>query len=323
VSNRNKKKKRPAASSYRAPASSAAPPQRKGLLDTLLAPRTPGASPMPKLRSTLARGATTTATMRWVVGSVPILVMAVWLLLLLAGFEGPFKLMAFVYSIPPVSALADASVLPLAFRPAMDATGPAAALPSILGIFGGIVFHGVLTALVATTAVEQLRTGAVSTWSLRRTPRVARVTSVVGVIALGMFMVGQIVAQVLGQIGLFVFVGAIVAGLYFLGFAPAIAADEDRGLISTLTRSARAARMPGSANLWVAIGYFVVCAVCLFAPLPGSTIGVTPSIAAWVVALVVNVIHILVQVTLAYRYLVVAPEVPEQPAPRTAPAGRR
>ena len=33
--------------------------------------------------------------------------------------------------------------------------------------------------------------------------------------------------------------------------------------------------------------------------------------------------HAFVQATLAYRYLVVAPEVPEQPVPRQVPARRR
>jgi hypothetical protein len=49
---------------------------------------------------------------------------------------------------------------------------------------------------------------------------------------------------------------------------------------------------------------------------------VTPSITAWAVILVVNVGHVIMQSTLAYRYLVVAPEVPEQPAPRPPRAPR-
>jgi hypothetical protein len=59
------------------------------------------------------------------------------------------------------------------------------------------------------------------------------------------------------------------------------------------------------------------------APLPGSTIGVTPSVTAWAVAIAINVVHVIVQATLAYRYLVVAPEVLDQPVPREAPARRR
>jgi hypothetical protein len=49
---------------------------------------------------------------------------------------------------------------------------------------------------------------------------------------------------------------------------------------------------------------------------------VTPSVTAWAVILVVNVGHVIMQSTLAYRYLVVAPEVPEQPAPRPPRAPR-
>ena len=45
----------------------------------------------------------------------------------------------------------------------------------------------------------------------------------------------------------------------------------------------------------------------------------TPTVTAWAVAIAINVVHVIVQATLAYRYLVVAPEVPEQPVPRQAP----
>ena len=94
-------------------------------------------------------------------------------------------------------------------------------------------------------------------------------------------------------------------------------------MTDNLLRSVRAARMPGSANLWLAVGYVLISLVVLIVPLPGSTIGVTPSISAWVAAVVINVMHVIVQSTLAYRYLAVAPEVPEEPIARQAPARRR
>jgi hypothetical protein len=318
----SKKKKRPAGSSYRAPTTSAAP-ARRGLLDSVFAPRTPGSSAMPKLRSTIARGAIATVSIAPVVLTIPVVVLGVWLVLLAGDFEGPFKSVAFVYAIPPVSSLVDASILPFAFRPPVDATGTAAAVPTLLGFFGGIAVHSLLSALVATTVVERLRTGSVTMWSVRRAARVFRVTGVVAVIALGMFMVGQIALAILGQIGVLVFIGVLVMGVYVLGFAPAIAADEDRSLAGTLTRSVRAARVPGSANLWVAILYVFICAAAVVLPLPGSTIGVTPSIGGWVFVIVAGLFHVLVQTTLAYRYLVVAPDVPEQPTPRVSSAGRR
>jgi hypothetical protein len=74
--------------------------------------------------------------------------------------------------------------------------------------------------------------------------------------------------------------------------------------------------MPGSANLWFAIGYVLLALISVVAPLPGSEIGVTPSISAWAACILVNLFGVLVQATLVYRYLVVAPEVPEQPPQR-------
>ena len=47
----------------------------------------------------------------------------------------------------------------------------------------------------------------------------------------------------------------------------------------------------------------------------------TPSITAWAACILVNLFGVLVQATLVYRYLVVAPEVPEQP-PQRARAAR-
>ena len=54
----NKNKKRP--TGYRAPPSSKdAPPARKGILDSLFAPRVPGSSSMPRIPSSLYRGLVT------------------------------------------------------------------------------------------------------------------------------------------------------------------------------------------------------------------------------------------------------------------------
>jgi hypothetical protein len=56
--------------------------------------------------------------------------------------------------------------------------------------------------------------------------------------------------------------------------------------------------------------------------LPGSEIGITPTATAWVACILVNVFGVLVQAILVYRYLVVAPEVPEPPPPRERTAAR-
>ena len=82
MSNNNKKKrKKPSgtASTYRAPANDAGP-QRRGLLDGIFASRTPGGSPMPKLRSTLARGIETASSQPWLMAGIRIFLCGQWFL---------------------------------------------------------------------------------------------------------------------------------------------------------------------------------------------------------------------------------------------------
>jgi hypothetical protein len=317
------KKKRPSGSTsrYREPTKTSQPP-RRGLLDGLFAPRPPGGSPMPKLRRTLARGAVTTLSIPWLVAAVPVVLVAVWGLVTLGGYQGPFKLMAFTFAIPPVTSAVDPQIYQLALRPSLDASGIGLAAPTLIGVVVSIAFHAALQAIIATASVEKLRTGTVSTWAMRRTPRVWLVASMVGMVCLGMYIAGRILLLLFGQIGVFLFLAVLVVGVYVLGFAPAIAADEDRGPVETLVRSVRAARMPGSANLWLAVGYLFVSATLLAAPVDGSGIGVTPTVSAWAIVIVWNLVSVIMQSTLAYRYLAVAPEVPEGPPVRGSAARR-
>ena len=90
----------------------------------------------------------------------------------------------------------------------------------------------------------------------------------------------------------------------------------------SLTRSMRAARMPGVGNLGMAALYVVPAIAVIVAPgKPGNTMGVNPSVGAWVLVLIVNLLHAAMLAAFAFRYLAVADEVPE-PAPRER-AGRR
>jgi hypothetical protein len=324
VSNAKKKRKRPSGSTstYRAPAP--AEPARKGLLDGLLAPRTPGASPMPKLRTTIAKGAMTALGIPGLLIAVPVVLLVAWLILTVFGFQGPFTALNVTFAIPPITTFADAQIAGRTFRAAVDASGLSATLPGFAGLAGLLLVHAALAAVIATLCVEQLRTGGTSTWALRRALRVLRTTAAVGLLGLGLLVAGNLVAAVFGSIGVILgLVGSMVVGVYLFGFAPAIAADEDRRVADVLIRSVRAARMPGSANLWFAIGYVLIGLVTVVAPLPGSEIGVTPTAMAWASSLLVNLFGVIVQAILVYRYLVIADEVPEQPPPRERAASRR
>jgi hypothetical protein len=125
-------------------------------------------------------------------------------------------------------------------------------------------------------------------------------------------------------IGLLIAVGILMAGVYLLAFAPAIAADEDHPFSVTMSKAVRAARMPGSNNLLLAAIY-VVPSIAFFSAtglgaLPGSTIDVNPSVGAWVTAILINLLQMAVVATFAFRYLAVADVVPDAPP---APARSR
>jgi hypothetical protein len=324
VSNNKKKRKKPAGGSspYRAPAQ-AAKPARRGLFDGLLAPRTPGGSPMPKLRRTIARGFVTATSIPWLIVAIPVTVFVVWELLVLAGFRGPFTGLNVTFAIPPVTTFADTQIAGKAFRAGVDASGAGATAIGIGGFAIILLFHAAIDAVVASVSVEKLRTGTVSMWAVRRAAHVLPITASIGFISLGLLIAGNVLAAFLGAIGvIFGLLGSMALGVYLFGFAPAVAADEDRRFADTLVRSIRVARMPGSANLWLALGYVLVSLLTLLLPLPGASIGVTPSPAAWATTIVVNLMHVVMQSTLAYRYLVVAPEVPEGAPERRSAAAR-
>ena len=80
--------------------------------------------------------------------------------------------------------------------------------------------------------------------------------------------------------------------------------------------------MPGAGNLTLAAIY-VGLDRAPGRPEPGSDLGVNPTVAAWAMVLVANLLHVVMQATVAFRYLSVADEVP-QAAPRrqVAPRGR-
>ena len=288
---------------------------------------------MPKLRRTLARGATTAFGIPRLIVAIPLTLLVLWEGLVARGFQGPFTALGATFALPPITTFVDFQILGAAVRAPIDATGLRAAAPGFGGFAAVLLFHAFVNAIVATTSVERLRTGSVSDWAIKRTAHVMLTTLSVGFMSLGLLLFGAILGTLLSALfGLFAqFLGLVspmVIGIYLFGFAPAIATDEDRRLTDTLLRSVRTGRMPGSSNLWIAVLYVAISLVLVppiagYMGLAGSTIGVTPTAAAWAISILANVMHVIVQTTLAYRYLVVAPEVSDQPTPRRARSARR
>jgi hypothetical protein len=304
--NRNRRKR--AASGYRAPAKQpvSQPQQRRGLLDSLFAPRTRGATPMPNIRTSFARGLAVAISTPALVVLVPVVLVALWSLAVTFGFQGPFTEFGATFTIPPVGSVEWVSIGSVVFS-----TTGFAALGAIVIL---LLLRGVVLGAVATIAVERLRTGAVSRWAVLRLVRVVPIAFLVNALNLALLILGNQVAALLGPgIGLLVYFGVLVGGLYFTAFATTIAADEDRTIVDTLRRSFRAARMPGSQNLMLAVLYTIPAYAVLVAPLPGSKIGVNPAVAAWVASIIIGLLNVAVAATFSFRYLSVAAEVPELP----------
>jgi len=315
MTNRDRKPTQRRQASYRAP-SRQEPQPRRSFLDRF-APRPPGSTPMPKLRTSIARGLTVVLATPALVVAIPVVLLVEWIVLVALGFQGPFALLMSTFAVPPVSTSMDITLASSVFSQA-GRTGVGVALAPFAAIAGFLMISAAFQALVTTAAVERLRTGSVTSWAARRAIHVWPVTIGVGVVNLGVLIAAQF-GQLLGAgLGLLLAVGILMTGVYLLAFAPAISADEDHTLPFTMAKSVRAARMPGSNNLLLAAIY-VVPSLALFSAtslgsLPGSTIDVNPSVGAWVSVILINLLQMAVVAMFAFRYLSVADEVPE-PAP--------
>jgi hypothetical protein len=294
-------------SGYRAPAPAADQP-RKGIFDSILAPRTSGASPMPTLRRSIARGFVTVISTPAIVGYVAVVTFAQWVVLVAFGFQGPFSDLSGVFAWPGPGTLQDGQLAALVFG---NSRG------TLFTVFGFIAVRGLVLAVLTTMAVERLRTGAVSAWSLRRCLHVLPAAITANMVGLGILLVANIAGGFLGQLGLgfFVFVAGLVATVWLTASSMAVAADEDRSLGGAMQRSLRVARAPGSGSLTLAALYAIPAfAVASTIGLGGQT-GVNPSIGRWAVILGVNLLHASVAAMFAFRYLAGGPFVPEAPAP--------
>jgi hypothetical protein len=239
-----------------------------------------------------------------------------WLGALALGYEGPFALFVSALAIPPVGTSFDATLSTALFG----------LQGGFFAILGFVALRAVVQAAVVAICVEVLRSSPLGRWTPIRALRALPATLAVGLAGVGLLTLASILGPMLGPaFGLLIQMAALVGGIYLLGFAPVIAADEGRRLADTMGRSIRAARMPGSGNLTLAAIYVVGSIALLVAPgKPGSDLGVNPTVSAWVLVLVANLLHAMMQATLTFRYLSIADEVPEAaPRTRATPPGRR
>jgi hypothetical protein len=307
----NKNKKRP--SGYRTPPQSE-PQQapRKGLLDGLFAPRVSGSTSMPKITASLRRGAVTVTSSPLLVVSVVSVVALEWIALVAFGAQGPFALTVNELGVPPVGTYTDLTL----------SIGVFGVKAGFLALLGFVAVRAVILAAVTSMAVDVIRTGSADRWSFVRAVRLLPVTAAVNIACLGILIAANFIGPLLGAgFGLLILMASLVLGVYLLGFAPAIAATEPRGMADTLGRAVRAGRLPGAGNLTFAAVYVLTSIAVLAVPKPGSLIGVNPAIGAWAIAMFAGLAHAVVVATLVFRYLSIADEVAE-PAAKGARRGR-
>jgi hypothetical protein len=307
----NKNKKRPTGYRAPAPATTKGAKPRKGIMDSLFAPRVPGSSSMPKIPGSLARGVVTVASSPMLVVTAVLVVAVEWLGLVAFGSQGPFAIMVNQLGVPPVGSYTDLTL----------SIGVFGVQTGFIALLGFIAVRSIVIAVLTSMAVDVLQTGKASRWSLVRAIRILPISLSVNIGCLGLLVMANFLGPLLGSgFGLLILMAALVGGIYLLGFATAIAATERRGLAETMGRSARAGRTPGAGNLTFAALYVLTSVAVIAIPKPGSLLGVNPSIVAWAIVLVAGLAHAVVIAALAFRYLSIADEVPD--APTRAPKAR-
>jgi hypothetical protein len=316
VTNRRKRKGRGTGSGYRdaRPAPAPEPARRRGFLDQILSPRAATDSQMPKIRTSVARGFVTIVGLAAFVVGIEALLFVVWIVLVALGFQGPFASMVSALALPPLGTSFDATL----------ATSIFGLQGGIFGITAFVLFRGIWVAWLTAAVVEALDTGRLTPATLASGLRALPVSLATSVLGVAFLTLSSFFAPLLGPgIGILIQVGGLILGVYLFVFAPVIAVAERRALPDCLTRSIRAARMPGVGNLGMAALYVIPAIAIIVAPgKPGNVIGVNPSAGAWVLVLVVNVLHAAMLAAFAFRYLAIADEVPA-PAPRARAGDRR
>jgi hypothetical protein len=285
------------------------------VLDSIFAPRAAASTSMPRIRSSLARGVTVVAGTPALAAGAIVFPVLEWLAALALGYQGPFALFVSAMALAPVGTSFDATLSTALFG----------LQGGFIAILGFVVLRAIVQALMIGAIVDVLHGSSLGRWTLARALRTFPVALAVGLAGVGLLTLASILGPLLGPaFGLLIQMAALVGGVYLLGFAPVIAAEEGRRLPDTMGRSIRAARIPGAGNLTLAAIYVVASVALLVAPgKPGSDLGVNPSVGAWVLVLVANLLHVAMQATLAFRYLSIADEVPEPAAKRRPePRGR-
>jgi hypothetical protein len=287
-------------------------PERAGrrgpLLGSLLG-RARGESPFPGTLASLGRGLMVVGSSPVLVVTTFLLVLFTWLGLVTLGLEGSLGRLVDLLAIPPISTQYDLGT-------AQSLFGLGSGFP--LFLLASLAVRAVVTAILTGLVVEAVETGRTSMDGARRGLRVSPIVLAVNLLAVGIIITGNLILPVLGPgIGFLGFVAMLVGGLFFLVFVPIGAIREGRGLQESLRRSGRAAMMPGGRHLLLVTLYFLIALPLMVGLAPGGNFTTAnPGLATWVFVLASNLVHLVFVAAFAYRWIVVEPDIPEQPVRR-------
>jgi hypothetical protein len=268
----------------------------------------PSQSPYPTLRSSFGGALLAIGGSPLVMVAIAVLVFAIRFVLVALQVPARGSLFAAALALPPVGTVLDLQAAATAFG---DPTGLLVA-PAFL------IARSLIVAVLAGLAVESLRTGRATRAGALAGARGAPALFGVGVIELAAVFIGSLVIGFAG-LGLLGIMLVLVGTLFAFGYAPVIAVEEQRGLQWTVRRSIRAARIPGSQNIFLALIYTVPSLLMLPVLVPqGQLIAATPSIATWIGILLANVFHVVFLAVYCHRYLAAAEDIPDPAEPARA-----
>jgi hypothetical protein len=293
-------------------------PQRRPFGSGLLSG---GPSAMPPVGRARGHGLLAVASSPVLLAIAVVVPLLAWLGLLALGFEGRPSLLVDVLALPPISTYFD-----LGTGESLLSLGP-----SFLVFIGvAVLVRSLLYGLLAGMIVETLEDGRLSKWGLLRGVSAIPTVLAVNLLSFSLILASNVIFPVLGPgIGLLAAIGALVGGLFFLGFAPTAAVRQQRGVLESIRRSGRAAMLPGSRHvLFCAIYFFIALPVVVGLAPGGSEITANPTLSGWIFISAASVLHLAFMAALAFRWIGVEHAVPEEPvrrrqAQRRQPASRQ
>jgi hypothetical protein len=281
-------------------------PQRRPFGSGLLSG---GPSAMPPIGRSLGIGLLAVVSSPILLAIAVVVPLLAWLALIALGFEGRPSLLVDVLALPPISTYFD-----LGTGESLLSLGP-----SFLVFIGvAVLLRSLLYGLLAGMIVETLEDGRISRWGLLRGVSATSTVLAVNLLSFSLILASNVIFPVLGPgIGLLAAIGALVGGLFFLGFAPTAAVRQRRSVVESIRRSGRAAMLPGSRHvLFCAIYFFIALPVVVGLAPGGSEITANPTLSGWIFILGASVLHLAFMAALAFRWIGVEPAVPEEPVRR-------